>query len=223
MSTGTLSHLEARTAVADAARTLFTNEVMSHSGHANLSVRAGSDQMLLTIRGQVRGLRPEDLALVRLDGTALEGELDPANAEIVAMHSQVYKARPRAGAIIHTHSPHLLAFAMAGQPLPDRYEALLRFGQAEDVPVVPWAPRGSERSVGGIIDALAAQPGTQAVLLANHGDLVLGSTPAEAAALLTALEEAAEAELAATALGGAAGFPPGALEQIRASMARARS
>ena len=223
MATTKLSYPEARTAVAAAARTLFTNGVMSHSGHANLSARVASDLMLLTVRGHVRDLGPEDLALVRLDQAVLEGELDPGNAEIIAMHSEVYKARPRAGAIIHTHSPHLLAFAMAGRPLPDRYEALLRFGQAEDVPVVPWAPRGSERSVGGITDVLAAQPGTQAVLLANHGDLVLGGTPAEAAALLTVLEEAAEAELAAASLGGAVSFPPGALEQVRASMDRARA
>lgn len=223
MTTMELSYPQARAAVADAARVLFANQVMSHSGHANLSVRAASDLMLLTIHGHVRGLRAEDLALVRLDQTVIEGELDPGNAEIVAMHSDVYKARPRAGAIIHTHSPNLLAFAMAGKPLPDRYEALLRFGQAEDVPVVPWAPRGSERSVGGIIDALAAQPGTAAVLLANHGVLVLGDTPAGAAALLTAMEEAAAAEIAAAALGGAVGFPPGALEEVRASMARARA
>lgn len=223
MATTALSYPEARTAVVDAAHALFANGVMSHSGHANLSVRVAGDLMLLTVRGHVRGLRPEDLALVRLDKTVLQGELDPGNAEIVAMHSEVYKARPRAGAIIHTHSPHLLAFAMAGQPLPDRYEALLRFGQAEDVPVAPWAPRGSERSVGGITDALAARPGTQAVLLANHGDLVLGGTPAEAVALLTVLEEAAEAELAAIPLGGAVGFPAGALDQVRASMARARA
>jgi L-ribulose-5-phosphate 4-epimerase len=98
MGTGTLSHLEARMAVADAARTLFANGVMSHSGHANLSVRVGTGQMLLTVRGHVRGLGPEDLALVRLDRTVLEGRLDPGNAEIVAMHSEVYKARPQAGA-----------------------------------------------------------------------------------------------------------------------------
>lgn len=223
MAATTLSYPDARAAVADAARTLFTNGVMSHSGHANLSVRVAGDLMLLTIRGHVRGLRPGDLALVRLDKTVLEGELDPSNAEIVTMHSEVYKARPAVGAIIHTHSPQLLAFAMAGRPLPDRYEALLRFGQAEDVPVVPWAPRGSGRSVGGIIDALADHPGTQAVLLGNHGDLVLGTTPNAAAELLTVLEEAAAAELAAAALGGAADFPAGALDQVRDSMSRARS
>ncbi len=72
------------------------------------------------------------------------------------MHTEPYRARPDVGAIIHTHSPHLLAFAMASRPMPCRYEGLLRFGQAEDVPVVPWAPRGSEKSVSSIIDALAS-------------------------------------------------------------------
>ncbi|HUY51278.1 MAG TPA: class II aldolase/adducin family protein [Streptosporangiaceae bacterium] len=223
MSTMAVSNPEARAAVVEAARALFTNDVMSRAGHANLSARVGGDAMLLTIEGQVRNLSPDRLALVRLDGSVLEGELDPVNAEIVAMHSEVYKARPEVGGIIHTHSPHLLAFAMANRPLPCRYEALLRFGQAEDVPVVPWAPRGSERSVGGIIDVLGQHPGTQAVLLGNHGVLVFGRGPREAAALLTALEEAAEGELAAVSLGGAAGFPAGALEDVRASMARARS
>ncbi len=219
----TLSYPEARTAVTEAASTLFSNGVMSRSGHANLSIRVAADLMLLTVGGRISGLGPHDLALVRLDQTVLEGELAPDNAEIVAMHSDVYRARPETGAIIHTHSPNLLAFAMARQPLPPRYEALLRFGQAEEVPVVPWAPRGSERSVGGIIDALARQPGTHAVLLANHGDLVLGSTPSAAVSLLTVMEEAAEAELAAIPLGGAGDLPSGALEQVRASMARVRA
>jgi L-fuculose-phosphate aldolase len=181
------------------------------------------ETMLLTTQGQVRVLEPDRLALVGLDRTVLEGELDPTNAEIVAMHSEVYRVRPAVGGIIHTHSPHLLAFAMANRPLPCRYEALLRFGQAVEVPVAPWAPRGSKRSVGGILDALDEHPATQAVLLANHGVLVLGRRPNEAASLLTVLEEAAESELAAVTLGGAVDFPPGALEDVRTSMARARA
>src|SRR5258708_28054989 len=223
MGGATLSNPEARIAVVEAARALFTNGVMSHSGHANLSARVGETSMLLTVEGHIRGLQPDGLALVSLDGTVLEGKLDPGNAEIITMHSEVYKARPEVGGIIHTHSPHLLAFAMAGRPLPDRYEALLRFGQAEDVPVVPWAPRGSERSVGGIIDALGQQPGTQAVLLANHGDLVFGPGPRAAAGLLAGPEEAARAPPAPAPRGGAADFPPGALEDVRASIARVRS
>lgn len=220
-TTTTPSHRTERQAVADAAASLFNAGVMSHSGHANLSTRVG-DAMLLTTGGVVRGLTPDGLALVGLDHTVLEGDLDPANAEIVAMHTELYKARPDIGAVIHTHSPHLLAFALANRPLPDRYEALLRFGQAEEIPVVPWAPRGSARSVGGIIDLVRERPCTQAVLLANHGVLVFGPTVEAAAQLLVVLEEAAEAELRAGDLGGAHDFPPGALDDVRASIARVR-
>lgn len=223
MTSSDLSYPGLRQAIVGAAQALFANGVMSHTGHANLSARVDDQKMLLTVEGQIRALRPDRLALVGLDRTVLEGDLDPANAEIVAMHSEVYRARPEAGGIIHTHSPGLLAFAMAGRPLPCRYEALLRFGQAADVPVVPWAPRGSERSVGGILDALREHPSTNAVLLGNHGVLVFRRDPNEAASLLTVMEEAAEGELAAATLGGAVSFPPGALEDVRASMARTRS
>ena len=218
-----LSYPAIRQAVVEAAHALFVNGVMSHSGHANLSARVDEQKMLLTTEGQVRALRPGRLALEGQDLAVLEGDLDPANAEKVAMHSEVYRARPEVGGIIHTHSPGLLAFAMAARALPCRYEALLRFGQADDVPVVPWAPRGSQRSVGGILDAIREHPATRAVLLGNHGVLVFTSTPAAAVSLLTVLEEAAEGELAAAALGGAAGFPPGALADVQAAMARART
>ena len=216
----TTSHLAERRAVVDAAATLFTNGVMSHTGHANLSARLGDDAMLLTIEGQVRALALDGLAVVGLDGSVREGDLDPTNAEIVAMHAEVYRARPDVGGVIHTHSLHLLAFAMANRPLACRYEALLRFGQASQVPVVPWAPRGSSRSVEAIIAAFTASPVTNAVLLGNHGVLVVGSGPRQAAALLTVLEEAAEAEIAAIALGGADDFPEGALADVRTAMAR---
>ncbi|MHB8294119.1 MAG: class II aldolase/adducin family protein [Acidimicrobiales bacterium] len=206
----------------EAARALFSNGVMSHSGHANISARAGAGSMLLTEQGHIHDLDARQLALVGLDGEVREGKLAPGNAEIVEMHSGIYRLRPAVGGIIHTHSPHLLAFAMANRALPCRYEALLRFGQAVPVPVVPWAPRGSPASVAGITDAVEASHDTMAVLLGNHGVLVFGPGPKEAAALLTVLEEAAEAELAAVALGTATDLPGGALEEVRESMARAR-
>ncbi|MHB1172873.1 MAG: class II aldolase/adducin family protein [Lacisediminihabitans sp.] len=172
-----------RAVVLAAAEHLFASGVMSHSGHANLSARIEGDRFLLTTTGMVRGLRADQLATVSLDGEVLDGVLGPENAEIVAMHSVIYKTREDVGGVIHTHSPAATAFALAHRPLPCRAEPLLRFGQAEPVPVVPWGPRGSDVSVRGI----------------------------------------AEAELAAAAIGGALDFPEGALDAVRASMARTRS
>lgn len=146
--------------------------------------------------------------------------LDPSALEIVPMHADVYRAAPHVGAIVHTHSPNATAFAVARRPLPSRYEALLRFGQAVDVPVVPWAPRGSPKSVAGILAALTSYPDTWAVLLANHGLLAFGPDLPTAVDLTVALEEAADAEWRAAALGGSKPFPAAGLRSVRRSMAR---
>lgn len=199
---------------------LFAAGVMSHSGHANLSARLDAERFALTTTGMVRDLRADQVATVHVDGRVLEGVLGPENAEIIAMHAVIYRTHLDVGAIIHTHSPSATAFALAHRPLPCRAEPLLRFGQAEAVPVVPWGPRGSDASVRGIAEALHAHPTTSGVLLANHGLLAFGADPLAAARLVVAIEEAAEAELAAQAIGGAVDFPDGALEAVRASMAR---
>ncbi|MFI9064542.1 class II aldolase/adducin family protein [Streptomyces sp. NPDC053429] len=212
----------ARNDLVKAAEALFGAGVMSHSGHANLSARIDGDSFLLT-PGFVRGIRPGDLAVVSLDGQVLEGELRSVSAEIITMHSIVYRARPQVGAVIHTHSPSATAFAVANRPLPCRTEPMLRFGQAETVPVVPWGPRGSDVAVRGIADVLERYPTTSAALLANHGILVFGPDPAATAHLVVAIEESAEAEIAAAAIGGAVDFPEGALEAVRASIARVAS
>lgn len=65
-------------------------------------------------------------------------------------------------------------------------------------------------------------PPATAFAPANHGLLAFAADPLATARLVVAIEEAPEAELAATAIGGAADFPRGALEAERASMARVR-
>jgi L-ribulose-5-phosphate 4-epimerase len=193
------------------ARLLVGSGVMSPTGHINASARTGDDRMLLTSRGLVHDLTRETFATVTFGGDVVDGRLDGSTREIVGMHAAVYRARPAAGAVLHTHSPKLTAFALANQPLACRYEALLRRGQHSVVPVVPWAPRGSGAFVQGIAEAVERHPSTWAVLLGNHGALVFGGSALPAAKLLVTLEEAAAAELRARTLGGARDFPPGTL------------
>src|SRR3984893_5729857 len=183
------SHRALRRAVVDVAMSLVRAGVLSHSGHADLSARVGPDALLIATLNRARDLVPDALAVVRLDGTVAEGDPGGISTEVVTMHTEVYRARPQAGAVIHTHSPHLLAFALAGRPLPARYEPLPRLGQAEEVPVAPPAP------VAACIELIKARPGTQAVLLGGHGVLAFGPDTETTISLLVALEEAAEAEL----------------------------
>ena len=213
---------EAALQLVAAAQHLLAAGVISHSGHANLSVRLDVDHFLLT-PGLIRDLRPEQLATVRCDGQVVNRALSSSSVEIISMHGVVYASRPDVGAVMHTHSPSATAFAVAHRPLPCRTEALLRFGQAEDILVVPWGPRGSDVSVRGIAEVLGQHPTTSAALLANHGLLAFGPDPASTADLVVAIEENAQAVMAAAILGGSVPFPDGAIDAVRASMARVAS
>ena len=202
-----------------ASTALFEAGVMSHSGHGNMSARVDGDRIVITGVGTLRRLTPDDLAVVTLGGRVLEGRLDPVAAEIVSMHAGVYRTRDTVGSVIHTHSPNVTSFALANTPLPNAYEAMLRFGFAGEVPVAPWAPRGSKESVSNIVDQLRGHPATPAVLLCNHGLLAFANDTVGTARLIVVMEEGAEAVIGARALGGERPFPPGAFEWERAHMA----
>ena len=216
-----LSYPRDREQLVAAARRLDHAGVLSHSGHGNMSARLPETElMLLTSVSHLAGLTPEHLVVVTFDGEVVEGELDPASREIVGMHSSVYRARDDVNAVIHTHSPRATSFALAHQPLPCVYEAFLRFGITEDVPVAAWAPRGSPEAVSFIEEKLREHPASPALLLANHGLLAFSSDPQMAAQLVIIMEESAELTLDARTIGGEQPFPVGALEREREHMQR---
>jgi L-ribulose-5-phosphate 4-epimerase len=202
-----------------ATQRLFQAGVMSHSGHGNMSVRlSGAEQMLLASTGLQSQPTPEQVAVVTFDGEVIEGTLESATREIVAMHAAVYRVRPQANCVMHTHSPRVTSFALAHQPLPCVYEAFLRFGVTDDIPVAAWAPRGSRESVTNIVEQLRQHPDVPAVLLANHGLLAFGRDPFSTVFLIISMEEAAELTLNARELGGEQPFPGDALEKERQHM-----
>ncbi|HZU69950.1 MAG TPA: class II aldolase/adducin family protein [Ktedonobacteraceae bacterium] len=213
------SYSEQRAQIIQAANMLFHAGVMSHSGHGNLSVRLPEEgQMLLTATGHIEHLTPEQLTVITFDGDPVEGDIDPVAREIVGMHSCVYRLRSNVNAVIHTHSPHVTSFALANKALPCVYEAFLRFGITEDIPVAQWAPRGSEESVANIVQQLERHPTVPAVLLGNHGLLAFSRDPLTAAQLIIIMEEAAQLTLEARALGGEKSLPADALERERKHM-----
>jgi L-ribulose-5-phosphate 4-epimerase len=215
------TYRESREQLVQAAQLLFQSGVMSHSGHGNMSVRLPpGEQMLLTSRGSLAHLTHEQLAVVTFDGEVVEGALDPTTREIIAMHSGVYRAREDVDAVIHTHSPHSTSFALAHESLSCVYEAFLRYGITEGIPVAEWAPRGSPESVSNIVRQLQLHPTVPAVLLANHGLLAFSHDPLFTAQLIIIMEEAAELTLRARVLGGEKSFPAGALEEERKHMQR---
>lgn len=209
-----------RQQIVDAAHLLGTAGMLFRGEHANLSARLDDTHILMTRGGSIAHLTVNDLVVLDLNGRLADGEaMDPTMQEVIQMHTRVYRARSSVGAVIHTHAPHISVFAVAHQPIPLVYEPLLRFGVTEAIPVVPWAPRGSDASVGAIIDVVQNHPGLPAVMMANHGALVFHDDPIATARLLATLDEAAELIIHAKVLGGAQELPHEAVEAVRERMA----
>ncbi len=187
-------------------RRVLASGAIGANGHGNVSLRvAGADEMYFSSAASLHGLTAEGIARVRLDGTLIEGQLPPIQGAVVDMHTSRYRASAEVGCVLHTHSPFATAFAVAQRPLECWIEALAMFGLAEGVPVAAYGPRGSAEAVANI-DA-AARPGVPAVLLANHGVLVFHRSPELAVLVGGVVEEAAQAALNASLLGGPVAIP----------------
>lgn len=146
----------------------------------NLSVRAG-ERLLITPTGADRGLRVADLVLIDQEGRA-EGAGIPSSEW--SMHAAIYRARPDAGAVVHTHGDACSALACLRRPLPSFHYMVAGFG-GDDVPCTGYAPFGSARLAGLAADALARRT---ACLLANHGMICHGATIEAAAKTALTLE-----------------------------------
>lgn len=188
-------------------RRVVASGAISANGHGNVSLRVpGAEEMYFTGGSSLRDQPPSAVVRVGLDGALLEGALQPIQGAVVAMHTAMYADDPDVGCVLHTHSPYATAYAVAHRRIGCWVEAMAMFGLSDGVPVAGYGPRGSERAVANIRDAVI--PGVPAVLLANHGVLVFHRTPELAVLTGGVVEEAAEAGLHAGILGGPVEIPP---------------
>jgi L-ribulose-5-phosphate 4-epimerase len=192
--------------VAGIAQRVVASGAISANGHGNVSVRVpGAEEMYFTAGPSLRDHPASMVVRVGLDGTLLEGDLPPIQGAVVAMHTAVYADNPDVGCVLHTHSPYATAYAVARRPIGCWVEALAMFGLPDGVPLAGYGPRGSDEAIANIRAAVIA--GTPAVLLANHGVLVFHRTPELAIQIGSIVEEAAQAGVNASGLGGPAEIP----------------
>jgi ribulose-5-phosphate 4-epimerase/fuculose-1-phosphate aldolase len=78
-----------------------------------VSVRAGDGStFLITPRGHLGRLAPEDIATVDMEGRWVAGPLEPP--PFLHFHRDIFLARPDVLAIVPTNQPHARAMAVAG-------------------------------------------------------------------------------------------------------------
>lgn len=143
------------------------------------------------------GMTAEDMVVVSLEtGERVEGRWKPSSD--TATHLELYRAFPDIGGIVHTHSPHAVAWAQAGEDIPcyGTTHADYFYGP------VPCARHltqeeleaGYERSTGTVIVETFRARGIDpaavpAVICRSHGPFTWGKDPAEAVYHAAVLEE----------------------------------
>lgn len=155
------------------------------SKSGNVSARF-EDGVLITPSGlPYAQTKPEDLIHLALDGTVLSGTRK-ASSEW-PFHVEIYKARPDAQAIVHTHSPRATALASARQGIPPFHYMIAMCG-GSDIRCAEYATFGSPELAANAVKALE---GRKAVLLANHGVVALGASLAGAHTIVAEVENLA--------------------------------
>ena len=139
----------------------------------NVSARSTSGFVVTPSGVPYDSVTDEDLIEMALHGEVLDGRLEPSSEWRV--HAAIYRARPDVNAIVHTHSSAATAWTERNRPL-------------DHALVAAFAPTGTDDLAGNAVEALKDH---DAVLLAHHGVVGVGTTLGEAFAVCERLEERA--------------------------------
>lgn len=142
-------------------------------------------------------LKPEDMVVVDLNGNKVEGKYNPSSD--TATHAELYKAFPKVGGIVHTHSSWATSWAQAGRGIPcyGTTHADYMYGE---IPCVRNLTQeeidaGYEKNTGVLIAEEFKQKdcmAVPAVLCKNHGPFSWGKNADEAVHNAVVLEEVAK-------------------------------
>lgn len=177
-----------RDSIARIGASLF-NRGLTAGSSGNISARLPDGGWLMTPTNVSLGdLDPARLAFFDAGGRLISGDAPTKEA---FLHFSMYHERAEAGAVLHLHSTHATAVSILRDVDPaDVMPALtayyiMRVGR---LPLVPYFAPGDP----GLARAVSALAGRHhAVLLANHGPIVAGTTLETAQYATEELEETA--------------------------------
>ena len=162
---------------------------LTHGSTGNISAKL-DDGWLLTPTGSSLGnLDPARIARLDWNGKLVSG--DPPSKEAF-LHLAMYQERPASGAVVHLHSLYSVAVSVLeeidpAEPLPPLTAYyVMRIGQ---LALVPYYPPG-DMALAEAVRGVAAKH--HALLLANHGPVVAGTSLSAAADAIEELEATAQ-------------------------------
>jgi len=183
-----LSESKLREEICRLGESLFTRGLTFGSA-GNISVRVEDGWLMTPTNVSLGRLDPARLAKLDANGKLVSG--DPPTKETF-LHRAMYSERPQATAVVHLHSTYSVAVSALADidsanvlpPITAYY--VMRVGR---LPLVAYYPPG-DLALADAVQRLAGKH--HAVLLANHGPVVAGSTLDAAANAIEELEETAK-------------------------------
>jgi L-fuculose-phosphate aldolase len=168
----------------------------------NVSRRVDEGCLITPSNTPYADIRPQDVLLMELHGTVLDGEGNPSVEHKV--HLACYRFREEIGGVIHCHPQMATAFAAARVPLPSFLDEFGVF-VGDEVRVADYAMSGTPDIAENVMKALGED--SNAVFLASHGLVTVGRSLVDAMRVARMVERAAGTYLWTKVLGGAAELP----------------
>ena len=151
-------------------RKLWERNYVDGNG-GNITGRLTDDWVISTPTMQSKAeLSADDLCLVDLEGNQLAGRRRRSSE--ILLHLAIFKAQPRARAVIHCHPPHATTYALVHKIPPVR---MLAEHEVFVGPVafVPYETPGTQACADAVLPFVEDH---NTILLANHGVVCWGDT-----------------------------------------------
>jgi L-fuculose-phosphate aldolase len=138
----------------------------------NISYRIAENEVICSPTMICKGfMTPDDICMVDMEGKQLAGKRKRTSE--ILLHLSIMKARPDVKAVVHCHPPHATAFAVAREPIPQCILPEIEVFIGE-VPFAPYETPGGQKFADTVLPFL--KPGTNAMILTNHGTVSFGDT-----------------------------------------------
>lgn len=177
--------------------------ILAMDGHGDLtlghvSARApGRPSILMKRKGlALDEITPADVLTINLDAAKVGGEGE-VHLEAV-LHTEIYKARPDVGAVIHTHPPYVTAFGATDARLLYLSHDALLFPEG-----IALYEDSADLVMSSKVGATIARylENRRAIILRNHGVLIVGRDVRWAVLTAVTLERAVRLQAIAMSLG----------------------
>jgi ribulose-5-phosphate 4-epimerase/fuculose-1-phosphate aldolase len=177
-----------RDAMAAMGKSLY-DRGLAHGSAGNISVKLPDGWLITPTNSCLGRLDPARISRLDQNGKLVSGD-DPSKEAF--LHIVMYEERSSCGAVVHLHSLHAVALScIDGLDPKDAFPPVTAYAvmQVGALALVPYFPPGDE-ALASAVRRVAGKH--HAVLLANHGPVVAGSSLDAATNAIEELEQTAK-------------------------------